>query len=159
MFLSANNFYRLTIRQGNVMYRAARWRDLGRPEAALVGTQYFGNDSGEHRGPWIVRRTAAAKWLFAGTSLRPGARLANGGIEGDEVAPSSPRTTRIVAAITNLFGTHHDAQMTYYETRDGAKVFAAGAFTLAGSVWWKDVGQVVENLWQRLGDDGNKNRF
>jgi hypothetical protein len=159
MFLSANNFYRLTIRRGNVMHRAARWRDLGRPEAALVGAQYFGNDSGEHRGPWIVRRTATAEWLFSGTSLRPGARLASGGIEGDEVAPSSPRTTRIVAAIPNLFGTNHDADMTYYETRGGAKVFAAGAFTLAGAVWWDDVGQVVENLWERLGDDGNRKRF
>jgi hypothetical protein len=159
MFLSANNFYRNTVKYGNVMRREARWRDVGRPEAALVGTQYFDNDSGEHRGPWIVRRTAAAGWIFAGTRLRSGSRFASGGIEADEVAPSSPRTTTIVAAIPNIFATHHDANMTYYETRYGAKVFAAGSFTLAGAVWWKDVGQVVENLWQRLDDDGNRNRF
>src|SRR5207244_11812145 len=83
MFLSANNFYRYTIRHGNVMHRGARWRDLGRPEAALIGTQYFANDAGEHRGPWIVRKTAAARWIFAGTKLRSGSRFANGGIEAD----------------------------------------------------------------------------
>ena len=154
MFLSANNFYRDTIKHGTIMRRLARWRDVGRPEASLIGTQYFGNDTGEHRGPWIVRKTRAARWIFAGTALRPGGAFASGGIEGDEVAPSSPRTTVIVAAIPNLFGTHHDADMTYYETHNGAKVFAAGAFTLAGAVWWKDVGQVVENVWEHLADDG-----
>jgi hypothetical protein len=153
MFLSANNFYRNTVKTGTVMRRMARWRDLGRPEAALVGTQYFDNDSGEHRGPWIVRSSRAARWIFAGTALHPGARFASGGIEGDEVAPSSPRTTTIVASIPNLFGTGHDANMTYYETARGARVFAAGAFTLAGAVWWKDVGRVVENVWDHLGGD------
>jgi hypothetical protein len=44
--------------------------------------------------------------------------------------------------------------MTYYE-RGGAKVFAAGAFTLAGSVWWPDVYQMMENLWARLANDHN----
>jgi len=49
--------------------------------------------------------------------------------------------------------------MTYYETANGAKVFAAGAFTLAGAVLWENVHQVIENLWSRLGDDGNRERF
>jgi hypothetical protein len=40
--------------------------------------------------------------------------------------------------------------MTYYETNSGAKVFAAGAFTLAGSVWQPDVRQLMNNLWGRL---------
>ena len=51
MFLSANNFFwKITIRD-HVMTRIAKWRDLGRPEAALIGVQYFHNDMGEHRGP------------------------------------------------------------------------------------------------------------
>jgi hypothetical protein len=49
--------------------------------------------------------------------------------------------------------------MTYYETRNGAKVFAAGAFTLAGAVWWPDVDRVVENVWSGLADDGNRRRY
>ena len=40
--------------------------------------------------------------------------------------------------------------MTYYETPQGAKVFAAGAFTLAGSVWEPQVKPLMENLWRRL---------
>jgi hypothetical protein len=159
MFLSANNFYRDTIRHGNVMRRTERWRDIGRPEAALIGTQYYANDAGEHRGPWIVRRTRDAEWIFAGTSVHPGSAFASGGIEADQVAPSSPRTTTVIASIPNLFGDHHNADMTYYETRNGAKVFAAGAFTIAGAIWWKDVGRVVENLWARLDDDGNRKRY
>jgi hypothetical protein len=43
--------------------------------------------------------------------------------------------------------------MTYYETARGAKVFAAGAFTLAGAVGRPDVKNVVENLWERLAKD------
>jgi hypothetical protein len=40
--------------------------------------------------------------------------------------------------------------MTYYETAGGARVFAAGAFTLAGAVWQGHVYQLVANLWARL---------
>src|SRR5207237_8496267 len=132
---------------------------LRRPQAALLTTEYFGSDNGSHRGAWIVKNTPAGRWIFARTEMHPGSSFANGGIEADEVAPSSPRGTQIVAAIPNLFGTGHNADMTYYETANGAKVFAAGAFTLAGAVWWENVHQVIENLWSRLGDDGNRERF
>ena len=40
--------------------------------------------------------------------------------------------------------------MTYYETPAGAKVFAAGAFSLAGSVWEPGVHRLVTNLWEHL---------
>ncbi|MFL5937702.1 MAG: hypothetical protein ACJ76U_12765 [Gaiellaceae bacterium] len=40
--------------------------------------------------------------------------------------------------------------MSYYGTAKGAKVFAAGAFSLAGSIRYPDVRRVVENLWTRL---------
>jgi N,N-dimethylformamidase beta subunit-like protein len=153
IFLSANNFYYRTIKHGNVMRRVGRWRDLGRPEAALVGTAYFDNDSGEHRGAWVIRRTAVARWLFNGTALGAGSRFASGGIEADETGPNSPRGTTVVAEIPNIFGTGHSAQMTYYETRNGAKVFAAGAFTLAGAAWWKDVRQLMDNLWNHMAED------
>jgi len=42
--------------------------------------------------------------------------------------------------------------MSYYELANGAKVFAAGAFTLAGKVWMPGVEQVLDNLWKRLAD-------
>jgi hypothetical protein len=45
-------------------------------------------------------------------------------------------------------------QMTYYELPNGAKVFAAGAFTLAGSIRQPPVQRLLANLWERLGEDG-----
>jgi hypothetical protein len=58
---------------------------------------------------------------------------------------NSPRT-RVVAEIPNIFGPGFSAQMSYYETRAGAKVFAARAFSIATAVWLAPVKQMVENL-------------
>jgi hypothetical protein len=150
MFLSANNFYWKIDRHGDLMRRVARWRDLGRPEAALLGGQFFHNDDGEHRGHWVVR--TAIPWLFAGTGLRRGSTFSSGGVEADAVAVSSPAGLRVVAEIPNLFPGFGSAQMTYSE-RGGAKVFSAGAFTLAGAIWEPPVRRMVSNLWARLAND------
>ena len=150
MFLSANNFFYRTVKRGNVMTRTGRWRLAGRPEAALIGVQYFGNDSGRHQAPWRVRASSAGTWIFAGTNLHPGSSFARGGIEADETTRNSPRGIQVISVIPNVFGTGHDAEMSYYELPNGAKVFAAGAFTLAGKVWMPGVEQVLENLWRRL---------
>jgi hypothetical protein len=45
--------------------------------------------------------------------------------------------------------------MTYYQTDAGAKVFAAGAFTLAGRIYYPAVNQaalpiMLDNLWAGL---------
>lgn len=40
--------------------------------------------------------------------------------------------------------------MTYYETPRGAKVFAAGAFTLACSSWQPPVSRLIENLLRQM---------
>jgi hypothetical protein len=40
--------------------------------------------------------------------------------------------------------------MTDYETSAGARVFAAGAFSLARSVWSPAIEQLVSNLWAHL---------
>ena len=57
MFLSANNFFWQVVKHGQTMMKTKQWRDLGRPEAALLGVQYRGNDSGgEHRGRWLLRK-------------------------------------------------------------------------------------------------------
>ena len=58
---------------------------------------------------------------------------------------------QVVAEIPDLFGPGKSAQMTYYKTRAGAKVFAAGAFHLARDatsdpVIWR----MLENLWARM---------
>ena len=117
------------------MTKTRSWRDLGRPEAALIGVQYRANDEGTHRGRWHVRDAGAVRWLLAGTDLRKGSLFGNAGIEIDAVAPSSPPHTKVVAVIPNIFGPGVSANMSYYETRAGAKVFAAGAFSFATSIW------------------------
>ena len=128
-----------------------QWRDLGRPEAALLGVQYRGNDSGEARGSWLVRDVPAADWLFAGTGIRPGSRFGEDwGIEIDRTSPDSPKGVQVIAELPDLFGPGFTAQMTYYETRGGAKVFAAGAFTLAGQALEPGVPRVLTNLWARV---------
>jgi len=153
MFLSANNFFYRTVKQGNVMTRTGRWRLAGRPEAALIGVQYFGNDAGRHQAPWQLRASHAGTWIFADTNLQPGSSFARGGIEADATTASSPRGTQVIATIPNVFGTGRDAEMSYYELPNGAKVFAAGAFTLAGRAGTVAVKQVLENIWARLANE------
>lgn len=150
MFLSANNFFWRVIKQGDMIVKTQQWRDLGRPEAALIGVQYRGNDNGAHRGRWILRNASAGSWIFSGTGLRAGKAFANGSIEIDRTSGASPRNVQVLAEIRNLFGPGFTAQMTYYETPRGAKVFAAGAFTLAGASLRPEVSTVLENLWDRL---------
>jgi hypothetical protein len=149
MFLSANNFFWRTVISHNRMTRVAKWRDVGRPEAALIGVQYIGNDDGTHRDAYHVRNTHRTPWLFAGTNLTKGSSFSNFGIEIDKTAPSSPRGTHVLAELPNLLGPGRTGQMTYYE-KGGAKVFAVGAFTLAEDVWQSPVDVMIENLWDRL---------
>jgi hypothetical protein len=151
MFLSADNFFWQVVRHGIVMTRTKEWRDLGRPEAALIGVQYFANDDGSHRAPWIVRNPGAAHGLLGSSGLRTGDAFGNGGIEVDGVTSASPPQTKTLAELSWRHGKR--AQMTYYETPAGAKVFAAGAFTLAGSVWEPSVSRLMEALWTRLAND------
>ena len=153
-FLSANNlFWRIDV-HGGVMTRVAQWRTLGMPEAAVLGVQYIGNDMGEHRGPWLVRRSApATAWLFHGVKLQRGREFSDAGIEIDHTMPSSPPGTQVVAEIPDLLGPGMTAQMTYYETARGARVFCAGAFTLAGSLRQPAVQRLLENVWVRLTED------
>ena len=150
-FLAANNlFWKITISHG-VMTRVAEWRDLGRPEAALIGVQYRANDRGGHRGPWILTADGTDDpWLFAGTGVGVGQGFGTGGIEIDATAPASPKGLRVIAQIPDLYGPGFTAQMTYYETPAGAKVFAAGAFSLARSVWDPGIDTIVANLWNNL---------
>jgi len=154
IFLSANNFYWRIVRRGRTIVRSGRWRDLGRPEAAMIGTQFAGNDGGRHQRPFVVRRAGAAPWLFRRTGLHNGSRFGHFGIEIDSRAPSSPRGTRVIAEIPHLIQ-GRSAQMTYYETSSGAKVFAFGAFSMAGVATQRPYITMLENLWARLAPAGS----
>lgn len=149
-FLSSNNFFWHVRRRGDTIVKAGLWRELGRPEARLVGVQYAAGGK-ESRRPWIVRASPAASTILRGTGLRPGRTFGRGGIEIDRVSPASPPGIQVVAEIVGLFGSGRTAQMTYYETQEGARVFAAGAFDLLRRRKAGDsVSRMLENLWRQL---------
>ena len=56
----------------------------------------------------------------------------------------------MLADIADLYGPGLTAQMTYYETGAGAKVFAGGALDFGGSATLWPVRRMLENLWARL---------
>lgn len=148
MFLCANDFFWQVVRRGDRLTRMYRWRKIHRPEASLVGEQFIRADPGAPHAPWKVVSTARSPWLFAGTPLAVGSTFGMGGVEIDHVAPSSPPGTTVLAQIPNVMGRGYTAQMTYYETPSGAKVFSAGAFILEGADTVSC--QVLLNLWDHL---------
>ena len=154
VFLSANNFFWRVDRRDDALTRVRKWRDLGRPEAALLGVQYRANDDGRARSPYVVQGVATAPWLFAETGLEDGALLGKVvggyGIEIDSTTPASPPGTLVLARISGLYGPGYDAEMTYYETAAGARVFSAGTldFTASSRTW--PVNRMLLNLWRHM---------
>jgi hypothetical protein len=151
MFLSANNFFRRVDRNESRLTLITLWRDLGRPEAALIGVQYKASDRGTHQTPMVVTDAGAASWAFAGTGLASGQSFGRYGIEIDSVAPSTPAGTVVLAQIPDALGAGLTAQMTYYETPAGARVFAAGVLNFGGEILlWPQTAQILENAWRQL---------
>jgi hypothetical protein len=148
LFLSANNFFYRVVRTGTVLHRVGRWRDLGRPEAALVGVQYLDWNHGEFGTSAYVVRTEG--WPFAGTGLRRGSTFGTYGIEIDAPTSDSPRNLQVLATVPDIFGRGRSASMTYYTTPRGAKVFAAGTINFGGTALWRPVSAILENVWAEL---------
>jgi N,N-dimethylformamidase beta subunit-like, C-terminal len=150
-FLSANNFFYRVERRGRRLYRLGRWRDSGRSEAGLKGVEYEGFSKGQFPNrPYVVTGARALPWFFAGTGLRNGARFGRYGIEVDQRAPDSPPRTIALARIRDIFGPVRSAEMTYYTTKAGAKVFSAGVMNFGGSAEWPVVARLLDNLWRKL---------
>jgi hypothetical protein len=151
MLLSANNFFRRVDRSGHQLRLIDEWRDLGRPEAALLGVQYVASDRGQRRAPFTVAGQDVAPWAFANTGLANGATFGKYGIEIDARAAASPAGVQVLATIPDLFGPGRSAEMTYYEHPSGAKVFSAGALDFGGQMMlWPETQQLVQNVWDRL---------
>jgi len=149
MFLSANNLFWKVVFHGHEMRRVGEWRNLGRPEASVVGVQYVASDYGGHQGAYIAG-TTGAPWVFAGTGLSTGDDFGRYGYEIDIRSPATPPGTVLLASIPDLMGPGRTAEMTYYETAAGAKVFAAGALNFAASVEEPVVARLLDNVWARL---------
>ena len=94
---------------------------------------------------------ATAPWAFDGTGLADGDTFGRYGIEIDERTAESPAGTQLLARIPDILpNAGRSAEMTYYETPAGAKVFAAGALNFAASVDQPVVSRLLDNLWARL---------
>jgi hypothetical protein len=149
-FLAADNLYREVTRRGSQLVRGPLWRTLGAPESSVVGIQYVGSNHGAKQAPFVVTGASATPWAFAGTGLLDGATFGRYGIEIDARSPASPPGIQVLARIPGLLGPARSAEMTYYETRAGAKVFAAGALNFAASLGQPAVARLVDNIWARL---------
>jgi hypothetical protein len=149
-FLAANNMFWEVRIAPPLMTKVRLFRNGGRPEAALVGVEYVGSNHGAVQAPFTVTGAGEAPWLFAGTGLQNGATFGSYGIEIDASGPASPPGTIVLARISNLLGPGKSAEMTYYETPAGAKVFAAGAINFAATATQQPVSTMLENLWTRL---------
>jgi hypothetical protein len=157
VFLSANNFFWRVDKDGSTMRRIKLWRNDGRPEARLIGVQYKANDEGTRQGPYYVVAAESAPWLFEGTSLANGSTfgevVGGYGIEIDARTADSPPETKVIAVIPELFGPNLSAEMTYYETAAGARVFAAGVLDFGGSVTAWPMRRMMDNLWHHMLED------
>ena len=154
VFLSANNFFWKVERGGPAIRRIAQWRSAGRPEARLLGIQYRANDDGQRQAPFIVTDREATPWLFEGTGLENGDFLGEEvggfGIEIDMTTPLSPPGTRVPAMIPNLFGLGLHAEMAYYETAAGARVFSAGVLDFPAVLYTAPGIRLLDNLWRHM---------
>ena len=149
-FLAANNLYRQVARRGETLVRGRLWRELGRPESSVVGVQYVGSNNGAKQGAFVVTGALTAPWVFVGTGLLNGDEFGRYGIEIDARTAASPPGTQLLARIPDLLANGRAAEMTYYETAAGAKVFAAGALNFAASLDRPEVSRLLENVWARL---------
>lgn len=157
IFLSANNFFWKVVRSGKEIRREKLWRDLGRPEASLLGVQYRANDDGSRQGVYYVVAADRVPWLFAGTGLANGSTIGDAvggfGIEVDGTTPDSPPGTVVVGLVPSLFGPGVHGEMTYYETAAGARVFSAGTLDFCSAALTQPVSRMLENLWWHMTGD------
>ena len=150
-FLSANNFYYRVERRGHRLYKIGHWSDVGRTGETLGGLVYVGWSKNQFRNrPYVVTAAKRGAWFFRGTGFRNGSRWGVYGIEIDERGPHPPPGMVVLARIPDDFGPGRSAEMTYYTTARGAKVFSAGVMNFGGSALFPAVSVMLENLWAKL---------
>ncbi|HEY9698820.1 MAG TPA: N,N-dimethylformamidase beta subunit family domain-containing protein [Trichocoleus sp.] len=113
--------------RGNDDQATVRWREqpVNQPEAALIGVMY---DTDPVLGDITIAPDALA-WLLANTDLQPGSRLIGLlGYEVDRVTAASPANIKTIGHSPYQF--HRQTRysdMTFYQAKSGAIVFATGS--------------------------------
>ena len=141
IFLASNDFYWRVDIAGGLMHKVARWRDLGRPEAALVGAQYAGSKTND-AATYVISDASAVSWVFAGTGLSTNDVFSYAGTEFDTRTAASPPNTQVLATVRTAT---HRGEMTYYE-QGNAKVFAPGTF-FSSRLLQPAESRLLENVW------------
>ena len=141
IFLASNDLYWRIDIDGTTMHRIDQWRDLQRPESALVGAQYVGSKTNDTAVNTVGDAPADA-WAFAGIGLKAGDTFGNSGNEFDLTTSASPPGTQVLATVRTPY---HRSEMTYYDL-GAAKVFDAGTF-FTGRVLQTPESQLIENVW------------
>jgi hypothetical protein len=150
IFLSATNFLWRVDRHGRGITRVARWRQLGRPEARLVGVEYHGNDEGQHHGGYALSAFGRSSWALAGIDPAALSAWRWFGIEYDMTTRNSPRGIHVLGRVNpHMPNRRLRGEMTYYR-RGAAKVFAAGTLNFPAALVYPQFRQLLENVWQHL---------
>ncbi len=121
---------------------------VNRPEAAMAGVMYI-----TQARPVMVIEDASS-WVFTGTGLRNGDRLANAdgtpflGYEVDAMAPSSPGNVQRLAHSPATPAAANFSDMTVYRAASGATVFATGSIAWSQTV--PQIQQITRNVLARF---------
>ena len=94
LFLSANNFFRRIDRSNSHIKLIDEWRDLGRPEEALLGVRYVASDRGQRHAPFTVVGADIAPWAFSNPGSTTAPSSGRTGSRSTRAAPLRRRTPR-----------------------------------------------------------------
>ncbi len=119
--------------------KTVRWRDapVSQPEQSLLGAQYTNMVAG--RAAWVV--SGADNWVYRGTGLSNGQRIANlvwGESDRPPAAPA-PGSAPAVAVLSDSpfqtrYGGSDRSQAALYQAASGGWVFDAGTFGWPGAL-------------------------
>ena len=131
------------------------WHLIGKPASKIFGSEY--DSSGfDTFGPYEV--LLPDHWIFNGLNLKKGDLVgtAGSGASGhglDKITKFSPKNILRLATGINKFKNKRvkGADMTYYETEIGSKVFSTGSITSVHNIQKdKQIQKILENVLEKL---------
>jgi hypothetical protein len=111
--------------------KTALFREIGRPECALLGVQHQGGPQNWGRADYVVTAAGAADPWAAGTGLVEGASIAHVvSVERDTVPEVGCGSPTVLFRYDAGGDTHGNAAAVRYTAASGARVFSAGTMEL-----------------------------